>query len=150
MRVYLDTSIFGGFFDKEFRKETKRLFELFEQEKLSPVISAITVDELYEGAPERVIQLLTSLKATKLETLELTENCELLADKYIEEKVVSEKYFEDALHVAISTVYKVDVLVSWNFKHIVNLNRIEGFNIVNNSLNYDEIEIRSPKEFYYG
>lgn len=150
MRVYLDTSIFGGFFDKEFRKETKRLFELFEQEKLSPVISAITVVELYEGAPERVIQLLTSLKATKLETLELTENCELLADKYIEEKVVSEKYFEDALHVAISTVYKVDVLVSWNFKHIVNLNRIEGFNRVNNSLNYDEIEIRSPKEFYYG
>ena len=56
------------------------------------------------------------------------------------------KIFDDAVHIAMSTVNKIDVLVSWNFKHIVNLNRIHLFNSVNIKEGYNLLEIRSPME----
>lgn len=71
---------------------------------------------------------------------------EKLADKYISEKVVTKKYYEDALHIAIATINKVDVLVSWNFKHIVNLDKIRMYNSVNLKNGYSIIEIRNPRE----
>lgn len=55
----------------------------------------------------------------------------------------------DALHVALATIGRVDVMVSWNFKHIVNLNRIRLFNAVNLEQGYGLIEIRTPMEVLY-
>lgn len=69
-----------------------------------------------------------------------------LARKYIEQKVVGENSFEDCVHIATATINKVDVLVSWNFKHIVNVDRIRGYNLINTRSNYAPLEIRSPKE----
>ena len=69
-----------------------------------------------------------------------------LAEKYLELKIVSENYYGDALHIAIATVLCVDLLVSWNFKHIVNLNRIKLFNSVNLREGYGILEIRTPME----
>jgi hypothetical protein len=64
--------------------------------------------------------------------------------------VVTEKYKVDALHVALATVAEVDVLVSWDFKHMVNLNRIQGYNGVNLIRGYGIVEIRRPKEVLPG
>jgi hypothetical protein len=69
-----------------------------------------------------------------------------LANLYLDEKAVSSKYYEDALHIAIATINKVDVLVSWNFKHIVNLERIRKYNAVNLMNGYTMLEIRNPRE----
>jgi hypothetical protein len=69
-----------------------------------------------------------------------------LADSYMKRNIVTTKYYADALHIAIATVLGVDVLVSWNFKHIVNLNKIKLFNSVNLQEGYPLIEIRTPKE----
>jgi len=69
-----------------------------------------------------------------------------LAEKYMEQKIVSENYYSDALHIAVATVLGVDVLVSWNFKHIVNLDKIKLFNSVNLRERYSILEIRSPRE----
>ena len=69
-----------------------------------------------------------------------------LADTYIKEKVVGKTSIEDCRHIAMATIYKVDVLASWNFKHIVNLDRIKGYNSVNLRLGYTMIEVRSPKD----
>ena len=71
---------------------------------------------------------------------------ELLANCYISEKVVGQTSFDDCHHIAIATILKVDILVSWNFKHIVNVFRIRGYNSVNLKLGYSQIEIRSPKD----
>jgi hypothetical protein len=68
------------------------------------------------------------------------------ADIYIDEKVVGKTSLEDCRHIAMATINKVDVLASWNFKHIVNLDRIKGYNAVNLRLGYSMIEIRSPKD----
>lgn len=74
------------------------------------------------------------------------QETEELASQYIKEKVVTKKFYEDALHLAIATVYKVDVLVSWNFRHIVNLDKIRMYNAVNLKNGYSLIEIRNPRE----
>jgi hypothetical protein len=84
--------------------------------------------------------------ADKFQRVELTEEAVKLADAYIQQKVVGKTSLEDCRHIAMATIYKVDVLVSWNFKHIVNLDRIKGYNSVNLRLGYSMIEIRSPKE----
>jgi hypothetical protein len=76
----------------------------------------------------------------------LTEEAIKLADTYINEKVVGKTSLEDCRHIALATIHKVDVLASWNFKHIVNLDRIKGYNSVNMRLGYSIIEIRSPKD----
>ena len=82
----------------------------------------------------------------KFNRIELTEEAILLADTYIAEKVVGRTSLEDCRHIAMATIHKVDVLASWNFKHIVNLDRIKGYNSVNLKLGYQMIEIRSPKD----
>ena len=82
----------------------------------------------------------------KFNRIELTEEAILLADTYIAEKVVGKTSLEDCRHIAMATIHKVDVLASWNFKHIVNLDKIKGYNSVNLKLGYQMIEIRSPKD----
>ncbi|MBV9962771.1 MAG: hypothetical protein JO072_11030 [Parafilimonas sp.] len=69
-----------------------------------------------------------------------------LAQTYIQENVVGETSLNDCIHIATATINKVDVLVSWNFKHIVNVYRIRGYNSVNLRLGYSTLDIRSPKE----
>ena len=90
--------------------------------------------------------MLHNYSAEKFERIELTEDAVKLANTYIEEKVVGKTSLEDCRHIAIATISKVDVLASWNFKHIVNLDRIKGYNSVNLRLGYQMIEIRSPKD----
>ena len=84
--------------------------------------------------------------ADKFERVKLTEEAVQLADTYIREKVVGKTSLEDCRHIALATINKVDVLASWNFKHIVNLDRIKGYNSVNLRFGYSIIEIRSPKD----
>jgi hypothetical protein len=64
----------------------------------------------------------------------------------MEQNIVSKNYYSDALHIAVATVIGVDVLVSWNFKHIVNLNKIKLFNAANLEEGYSTLEIRTPLE----
>ena len=79
----------------------------------------------------------------------LTQEAIELANSYIAEKVIGKTSLEDCRHIALATIYKVDVLASWNFKHIVNLDRIKGYNSVNYKLGYQMIEIRSPKDLIH-
>lgn len=95
---------------------------------------------------KKVSELLLNYPAKKFERVELTPEAVQLADAYIREKVVGKTSIEDCRHIAMATVNKVDVLASWNFKHIVNLDRIKGYNSINLRLGYVMIEIRSPKD----
>ena len=93
--------------------------------------------------------MLHKYSADKFERIELTAEAILLADTYIKEKVVGKTSLEDCRHIVLATINKVDVLASWNFKHIVNLDRIKGYNSVNYRLGYPMIEIRSPKDLIH-
>lgn len=144
-RIYIDTSIVGGYFDEEFKEATVKLFERLENNEVIFVVSDLLDIELL-NAPKQVKEHLSKYSTHKFERIEFTEEAALLADAYIKEKVVGKTSLEDCRHIALATIYKVDVLASWNFKHIVNLDRIKGYNSVNLRLGYTILEIRSPKD----
>ena len=144
-RIYIDTSIVGGYFDQEFKEATIKLFERLENNEIIFVVSDLLDLELI-NAPIQVRELLLKYSADKFERIELTEDAIKLADTYILDKVVVRTSLEDCRHIALATIHKVDVLASWNFKHIVNLERIKGYNSVNLRLGFSIIEIRSPKD----
>jgi len=144
-RIYIDTSVVGGFFDSEFSETTHGLFERLEKKEIIFVVSDLLELELI-GAPQKVRELLYKYPPTSFERIRLSKEAIELADKYIEEKVVGRTSLEDCRHIALATIHKVDVLVSWNFKHIVNLARIKGYNSVNLRNGYSMLEIRSPKD----
>jgi predicted nucleic acid-binding protein len=144
-RIYIDTSIVGGFFDKEFAEPTKALFERLKKKEVVFVISNVLEGELL-NAPQQVKDLLSRYEDCELEKVKISREAEDLANVYIKEKVVGATSLEDCQHIAIATINKVDILASWNFKHIVNINRIRGYNGVNIKMGYSMLEIRSPRE----
>jgi len=144
-RIYIDTSIVGGFFDIEFEKETKLLFKLLENKEVIFVVSNLLREEL-KDAPEHVKNLLDNYSNDHFEIVMLTDEAKELADKYIADHVVGQTSLDDCRHIALATINKVDTLASWNFKHIVNLTRIKGYNGVNLKNGYHTLEIRNPKD----
>jgi predicted nucleic acid-binding protein len=144
-KIYIDTSIVGGYYDDEFEYETKKLFERLENSEVIFIISDLLEIEL-ERAPERVKNLLYNYSNSCFEKVSITEEAKILGSKYVQEKVVGATSIEDCYHIAIATIENADVLVSWNFKHIVNLQRIKGYNSVNIKNGYNLLEIRNPKD----
>ena len=144
-RIYTDTSVLGGCEDEEFREPSRRLLDSFEGGDLTMVLSELTLREL-EAAPEGVRMVLGRVPAAHIEALALSSEAEDLAAAYIEDDAIGENMRADALHIALATVARVDVLVSWNFKHIVNLKRIHAYNAVNLKKGYPLLEIRTPRE----
>ncbi len=112
-------------------------------------MSDVTISEL-ENAPLITRELPTTISPEFIELTTITEEQLELANKYISEGVLSPKFHTDAQHIAISSILKVDSLVSWNFKHMVNFFRIRQYNSINLKFGYSTIDIRTPKEVTYG
>ena len=143
-RVYADTSVFGGAFDPEFAVASRRFFDRVRRGELTLVIGNAVEDEL-EGSPPEVRELHEEM----LEYAEVTEvprEAFGLQAAYIASGVVTERWGTDALHVATATVMDCAIIVSWNFRHIVNYRRIPLYNAVNTLEGYGEIAIYSPLE----
>jgi rRNA-processing protein FCF1 len=147
-RIYVDTSVIGGCLDEEFEIYSNQLFGEFSSGKKKVVISDIVLFEL-EEVPEKVKGILTNVPWVNIEYVFLKEESIYLANAYLKEGVIFETSLSDARRIAIATVERVDILVSWNFKHIVNINRIRLLNSVNLKLGYPILEIRSPREVLY-
>ncbi len=145
-RIYIDTSVFGGYFDEEFSEHTIHLFDRLRNKDFTLLFSTVTQAEL-ENAPANVKELVRGLKIESTEFLDTTNEAVELATEYVTEKVVGQTSFADCLHIALATINRADFLVSWNFKHIVNVQRIRGYNSINIKNGYRQIEIRSPREF---
>ena len=143
---YIDTSVFGGYFDEEFSNQTIPLFERIKNEEFILLYSSVTQGEL-ENAPNYIKELVKSLKVDFTEYIDISDEAIDLADEYISEKVVGLTSYADCLHIALATINRADYLVSWNFKHIVNIQRIIGYNAINIKNGYKQLEIRSPREF---
>jgi len=128
-RFYFDTSVFGGVFDSEFEEETLLLFEKVKLGNIICVYSDLTEKEL-KNAPLNVRNFFQQLDNHCLERIEVTPDAFKLAQAYINANVVGQTSLDDCIHIATATLSKVDILVSWNFKHIVNIFRIRGYNSV--------------------
>jgi hypothetical protein len=144
-RVYIDTSVIGGYFDEEFELYTKLFFEKVKHGEFRVILSDLLITEL-QGAPENVIRFFNSIPTKQIDFVEQTTDSILLGEEYLKEGVVGKTSRTDCRHIALATLINADILVSWNFKHIVNINRIRGYNSVNIKHGHRILEIRTPRE----
>jgi len=145
LRIYIDNSVVGGCFDEAFAEGSNALFEMAREGKIVLVVSDLLLRELGK-APAHVQDRFRSLPEEATEVMEASDEARQLEAAYLGAGVVGQSSEDDALHVAIATVTHADVLVSWNMRHIVRLERIRGFNAVNLREGYGQIEIRTPGE----
>ncbi|MDO8550945.1 MAG: PIN domain protein [Ignavibacteria bacterium] len=149
-RIYIDTSVIGGCFDNEFEMWSNGLLKDFKNNLFIPVVSDIVEAEVAD-APNIIVQKYHEFLDCDAEIIETTDEVILLADVYSSRKILKEKFYRDMLHIALATVNKIDILVSWNFKHIVRFDKIRLFNSVNIEQGYSQLEIYSPREItFYG
>jgi predicted nucleic acid-binding protein len=144
-RLYFDTSVFGGIFDHEFRDASLKLFDKVKAGEVVCLYSEVVAGEL-DRSPYKVRKFVDRLSKKNKRKLNVSYEVETLARKYLSEKVVEVGNYKDCLHIALATVHRVEILVSWNFKHIVNTSRITAYNKINLNSGYKEINICSPKE----
>ena len=147
-RIYVDTSVIGGCHDDEFRERSMQLFEMFRQGEATMLLSGITLDELAD-APLPVRQATSTVPPDHTELLAASREAEELVDAYISAGAMGGTSRTDALHIALATLAKADVLVSWNFRHMVNWRRIRACNEVNRQNGYPAIDIRTPEEIVH-
>lgn len=145
-KIYIDTSVIGGFFDEEFEEPTKRLFERIENGDFEVYFSEVNETEL-SIAPRHIRDLKKLIPEECYKYVELNTEAKILADTYIFEKALGKASTNDAYHIAIASINRLDCLVSWNFKHIVNFDKIKLFNSVDLKSGYPLIDIRTPLEF---
>jgi len=145
LRIYVDTSVIGGCLDDEFAVESRELLDMARRGEVVLVVSDALTDELLE-APPPVRKTFDSLPDGCLERVTVDTEVEQLQQKYIQAGVVSANAQFDALHVTAATVARADMIVSWNFRHIVNFQRMRGYNAVNLREGYPTIEIHCPQE----
>ncbi len=145
-RIYIDNSVIGGYFDEEFEEATKKLFDRIIAKDFDVYFSEVNETEL-SLAPQHIRDLKNLIPADCYKYLELTEEAKNLAETYVSEKALGKASMNDAYHIAIASVNRLDCLVSWNFKHIVNYDKIKLFNSINLKLGFPLIDIRTPLEF---
>ena len=147
MKFYIDTSVFGGLFDKEFARDTEMLFEYIRKEEIKIMYSRVLERELRK-APDNVRATISQVK--NLEYIRLDKDIVNLAETYIKEGALKEKSANDAYHIAIATARRADVIVSWNFKHMVNFLKIRQYNTINLREGYGIVNIQTPTDIIGG
>lgn len=145
LRIYVDTSVIGGCFDAEFAPWSRGLIEDFRARRFSPLVSGVAAAEIEQAplAVQRVFEEILDLGAT---VLPIDRQALHLLGAYQRRRILSPRFRNDMLHIAVATVAGADALVSWNFRHIVRLDRIRAFNAVNKDEGYGQLAIHSPRE----
>jgi predicted nucleic acid-binding protein len=145
-RIYIDTSVIGGYYDAEFETVTRKLFERIAAKEFYIYFSEVNETELI-NAPQQVRDVVKLIPPECFHLINVTEEVETLTQLYISEKALGKASENDAYHIALASVNRIDCLISWNFKHIVNFDKIKLFNSINMRYGYPLIDIRSPLEF---
>jgi len=148
IRIYVDSSAVSGVFNERTAEQTKPFWDAVEDGEVAVILSDVLEQEV-ERAPQCVrnfFDTLLKLPNANVERVVSMDESNALATQYVAEKVVGPTSLDDCKHIALATIANADVLVSWNFKHIVNVKRIQGYNGVNRKLGYSQIEIRTPYE----
>jgi predicted nucleic acid-binding protein len=143
-RIYADTSVFGGVFDDEFDRASKIFFDEVKARKFVLITSELVREEIL-AAPKKVQDFFEKILPS-CEIADIDVDVLELQEAYLKQEILSEKYSTDALHVALATVAGANMIISWNFKHIVHFQKIPLYNAVNQLKGYKPIDIYSPLE----
>jgi predicted nucleic acid-binding protein len=148
MKLYIETSVPNFLFadDAPEKQEITKKFFNNDINKFELFISDLVLNEFAKSPQEKKTKLREIMSKLTFKELKTDEESEKLADEYVKAKIIPEKFRNDALHIAIAVVNKLDVVVSWNMQHIVKLKTITGVNRINRELKYSEILINTPEE----
>ena len=144
IRVYADTSVYGGVFDDEFARPSRAFFDRVHEKRFQLVVSALVEDELSQ-APSEVRDWFSRFRSMA-DSVAVTNEAVALRQAYLDVGIVTPKFIDDALHVALATVARCSMIVSWNFRHIVHYQKVPLYNAVNVLHRHTELDIRSPLE----
>lgn len=144
VRIYADASVFGGVFDEEFAGASDAFFRQVRAGRFALVSSTLVRREL-QPAPEDVRALFGDLQPI-MEISEVSEEALRLGRAYLDEGIISGRWADDAMHVALATAAGCPVIVSWNFRHIVHRRKIPLYNAVNTLRGHPGLAIHSPRE----
>jgi predicted nucleic acid-binding protein len=147
LKLYLDTSIISHLEapdvpDKE--ADTKRLWEKIKAGEFEAFISPVVIMEIDNCHEPKRSFLRGELQATPHTVLKRIDEVASLADQYVAAKILRPRDYNDCLHIAFTRVYNCDMLISWNFNHLVNIKTINGVKSVNALAGYEETRIYSP------
>ena len=142
--VYVDTSVFGGVFDEEFETPSRAFFELVRSQTFELLISDVSRQEIVK-APSNVRAHFEGF-LSYMRLIPVDGRILQLRDAYVAAGIVSPRWTDDAAHVAAATVAGADLIVSWNFRHMVHFDKIRLYNNINEANRYGRIDIRSPLE----
>ncbi len=144
LKVFVDTSVLGGCFDEAFKKKSQSFFGEVKAGRFKVVVTRTVMDEL-EGAPEHVRKFVDELVG-HIRVLDVSEEMVALQNAYIDAGILGRSSLDDAEHIAAASIEAVDLMVSWNFKHIVHFDKIRAYNAINVLRGYRDIDIRCPSE----
>jgi len=148
MKLYLESSVFNFVFADDAPEKQRITKEFFSKrlEKFDIFVSDVVFNELKKTKEPKGSALLKLISDCPCITLESDKEAVNLAEAYVKEGIVPEKFINDALHIAIATVNNIDIVVSWNLEHIVKLKTMIGVNKINSRKNYKQIFIVTPEE----
>lgn len=145
LRIYLDSSVIGGYYDAKFSEDSRRVILGIHQRKAVLLVSEVVVREI-STAPQPVQDVLATIPPAAVEIVILSEEVLALRTAYLDAKILTKRSIDDATHVAAATIARADAIVSWNFKHIVRLDKMKAYNQVNLANGYGILTIITPKE----
>lgn len=149
LKLYVETTVWNFLFSKtdhEKRSWTKLLFEEYENGLFYFYISQIVLEEIRRAEPTRRDQLEDAIRKYQPVILWSNDEAVALVGKYLNARFIPERYIDDLNHLAIASIHDMDVLVSWNLRHIVKLRTKTFVNSINMTEGYKSIEILTPQE----
>jgi len=149
LKIYLETTVFNFVFAEDSpdkKQDVIKLFDEIRQGKYMPYTSDYVLQELLKAEEPKRTKMVNLLDQYGIKLLTTDKNAENLADKYVTEKIIPMKYRTDGIHIAMATINDLDIIVSYNFHHIVKLKTIIGTESINLREGYKRIGIYSPTE----
>jgi len=149
MKFYIETTVPNFLFADDAPEKKTVTEQFYEWTKISPdtfYISGLVLAEISRAQPTLRTKLLDAVGRLEAEMLDITGEAEQLARRYVADGAIPARYSDDALHVAIAVLNHVDVVVTWNMKHLANVRRIENINRTNLAMGFNPIRIHTPEE----
>jgi len=143
----LDTSVISHLMQEDVPEkmaDTRRLWEMFKDGKYDVYLSTVTLREIEKCSEPKKTQFIDWLNEIQFTTLDITEDVTIVANKIIEMGILTRKSFDDCQHIGAAIVNECDCIISWNFKHIVNIKTIRGIRAITNLKGHKPIEILNP------
>ena len=147
IKVYLDTSVISHLLQNDVPEkmaDTRQLWEMFRAGKYDVYLSTVTLEELKSCSEPKQSQLFDYLGQIDYTLVQINDNVAEVAQEIIEMGILTKKSYDDCQHIGAAIVSECDCIISWNFKHIVNIKTIRGIRAINNLKGRKPIEILNP------